>query len=77
MDGVENNMDENQEHMENKMLELKISMSSLILHALDERLPEGDIKMHGNHENVREINIESVNHDYSSLKDPHYRGFNV
>jgi hypothetical protein len=52
-------MDENQEHMEKKMLELQNSMSSMILHALDERLPIGDIKMQGNHENVVEIKIES------------------
>jgi hypothetical protein len=54
------------------MLELQNSMSSMILHTLDERLPKGDIKMQGNHENVEEINIESHNHDYSSLQDPHH-----
>jgi hypothetical protein len=59
------------------MLELQNSMSSMILHALDERLPKGDIKMQGNHENVEEIKIESQNHDYSSLQDPHHQGFNV
>ena len=50
-------------------------MSSMILHALYERLPIGDIKMQGNHENIEEINIESQNHDYSSLQDPHHQGF--
>jgi hypothetical protein len=53
------NMEKMEKHMENKMLELKNSMSSMILHALDERLPKGDIKLQGNHENVEEINIES------------------
>jgi hypothetical protein len=33
------------------MNELQNSMSSMIFHALDERLPKGDIKMQGNHEN--------------------------
>jgi hypothetical protein len=74
MELVEMNMDENTKHMENKMLELKNSMSSMILHALDERIHKGDIKMKGNHENVEEINIKPHNHDYSSLQDPHHRG---
>jgi hypothetical protein len=52
---MEKKMDKNREHMEKKMLELKIFMSSMILDALDERLPKGDIKMKGNHENVEEI----------------------
>jgi hypothetical protein len=58
--------------MENKMLEMKKFISSLILHTLDERLPKGYIKLKGNHENVEEIKIESQNHDYSSLQDPHH-----
>jgi hypothetical protein len=52
-----------------KMEQLQNSMSSMILHTLDERFPKGDIKMQGNHENVENINIESHNHDYSSLQD--------
>jgi len=56
---MNNKMDENRKemkkHMEKKMLELKISMSSMILHALDERLPKEDIKLQGNHENIEEI----------------------
>jgi hypothetical protein len=54
------------------MLELQNSMSSMILHAQDERLPKGDIKIQGNQENREEIKIESHNHDYSSLEDPHH-----
>jgi hypothetical protein len=61
----------------NNMLELQNSISSIILHTLNERLPKGDIKMKGNHENVEEINIESQNHDYSSLQDPYHQGLNV
>jgi hypothetical protein len=49
----------------------------MILHTLDERLSKGYIKMQGNHENVEEINIESLNHDYSSLQHPHHQGFNA
>jgi predicted phage-related endonuclease len=49
MKEMENKMDENREHMEKKMLELQNSMSSIILRALDEGLPIGDIKMKGNH----------------------------
>jgi hypothetical protein len=33
------------------MKELKNSMSSMIFHGLDERIPKGDIKMKGNNEN--------------------------
>jgi hypothetical protein len=39
----------------------------IFLHTLDERLPKGDIKTQGNHENMEEINIESHNHDYYHL----------
>jgi hypothetical protein len=74
---MENKMDENREHMEKKMLELQNSMSSMILHALDERLPIGNIKMQGNHENVEEEKIESQDHDYSLLQDPHHQGFKL
>jgi hypothetical protein len=68
MDEVENKMDENkkemEKHREKKMLELQKSMSSMILHALDERVPKGDIKVQGNHENIEEIRIESQNHNH-------------
>jgi len=33
------------------MKELQNSMSSMIFHVLDERIPKGDIKWQGNHEN--------------------------
>jgi hypothetical protein len=36
------------------MEQLQNSMSSMILHTLDERFPKGDIKTQGNHENVEE-----------------------
>jgi hypothetical protein len=65
-------MNENWEHRENKMEELKIFMYHMLLHTLDERLPKGDNKMQEKHENVEEIKIESHNHDYSSLKDPYH-----
>lgn len=41
-------------------------MIFIFLNTLDERLPKGDFKVQGDHENVEEINIESQNHDYSS-----------
>jgi hypothetical protein len=72
MELMEKKMDENMECMENKRLELKNYMPSMILHDLYERLPKGDIKMKGKHENVEEIKIESQNHDYSSLQNPHH-----
>jgi hypothetical protein len=74
---VENKMDDMEKHMEKEMLDLQNSMSSMILHALDESLPKGEIKLQGNHENAEEINIESYNHDYSSLQDPHHQSFNA
>jgi hypothetical protein len=78
---MEKNMDENrkemEKNMENKMLELKIFMYYVILHALDERLLIRDIKMQCNRENIEEINIESQNHDYSLLQDPHHQGFKL
>ena len=52
-------------------------MSSMILYSLDDRIPIRDFKMKGNHENIEEIKIESQNHDYSSLQNPHHQGFNV
>jgi len=74
---MENKIDENRKGMEKKMLELQNFMSSVIFHVVDERLHKGDIKLQGNHENIEEINIESQNHDYSSLQDPHHQGFNA
>jgi hypothetical protein len=53
-DHMEKKIDENQDHMEKKMLDLQNSMSFMMLHALDERIPIGDIKMKGNRENVEE-----------------------
>jgi hypothetical protein len=63
--------------MDEKMEDLKNSMSVIFLHTLDERLPKGDIKTQGNNENVEEIKIEFQNHDYLSSPDPHHRGFNA
>jgi hypothetical protein len=40
------------------MKELQNSMSSMIFHALDERLPKVDIKMQGTHENKGSIHVE-------------------
>jgi seryl-tRNA synthetase len=37
---MEKKMDENREHMKNNMLQLQNSMSSMILHALDDRIPK-------------------------------------
>jgi hypothetical protein len=45
------NMDKNKEDIQKPMEELKKSMSSMIFHALDERLHKGDIKMKGIHKN--------------------------
>jgi hypothetical protein len=73
------------------MNELQNSMSSMIFHALDERLPKRDIKMQGNHENKENKVVETQSHmesilsqlestniefqNYSSLQDPHHQGF--
>jgi len=76
VNNMENKMDENREQIENKMNEkmedLKKSMYVIFLHNLGERIPKGDIKTQGNHENVEEINIESQNHDYVSSPNPHH-----
>jgi hypothetical protein len=37
-------------------------MSSIISHSLDERLPKGDIKMQGTHENKVSIHVEQPIH---------------
>jgi hypothetical protein len=69
---MENNMDENRAQMEKKnenrvqmeknIKELKISMSTILLRTLYERLYQG------NYVNVEEIDIESQNHDYSLIQ---------
>jgi hypothetical protein len=74
--------DDNREQMEKKYGtkkwkkdgRIENSMSTILLHTLDERFPQGDIRTQGNHVNVEEINIEPQNHDYSSPPDPHHRG---
>jgi hypothetical protein len=50
------------------MKELQNSMSSVIFHALDERLTKGDIKMQGTHEKKVSIHVEetSDNKQFSS-----------
>lgn len=45
-------MNENLEQMENNMEELKISMFSMLLHTIDERISKRDVKMYTNKENV-------------------------
>jgi hypothetical protein len=74
MKDMEKNINENWENVKNKILELQ---NSMILHDIDERLPKEDIKVHRNHENVDEIKMESHNHDFSSLQDPHHQCFIV
>jgi hypothetical protein len=56
---MEKKMIESLENMENSLVELKQSMYDMFLHNLHERLPKGDNKMQGNHENVEEIKIKS------------------
>jgi hypothetical protein len=76
---MEKKMDENRDQMEKKMdktmEELKNSMSTILLHTLDEILSQRDIRTQGNHVNLREINIEPQNHDYSSCPNTHHQGF--
>jgi len=62
--------------MEENIEYLKSSMSTLLLHTLQEKLLKVDIKMQGYHENMEEINVESQNHDFSSPQDPHHKRFN-
>jgi hypothetical protein len=61
--------------MEQNMKQLQNSITTMILHTLDERFLEGDIGTEGNHENreenVEKIRIDSKNHNYSSLQDIH------
>ena len=49
----------------------------MFLQTLNESFVEGDIKMQEIHENVKEINIESQNHDHSSLQGIHHGGFDM
>ena len=51
-------MDENKVEIQKSMEELQNSLSSMIFHALDERLPKGDIKKKGTHENKCSIHVE-------------------
>jgi gas vesicle protein len=51
-------MDENKEEIQKTMKELQNCMSSMMFQALDERLPKGDIKMQGTHENKGSIHVE-------------------
>jgi hypothetical protein len=55
---MKNKMDENKEEIQKSMKELQNSMSSMIFHDLDERLPKGDIKMQVTHENKGSIHVE-------------------
>jgi hypothetical protein len=49
---MDNEMNENLEHVEKKMEEWKNLMYDVLLHTLDDRLPKGDNKIQGNHENL-------------------------
>jgi hypothetical protein len=61
---MENKMEENKndikEEIQISMKEMQNSMSSMIFQALDERLPKGDIKMQGTHENKCSIHVEQT-----------------
>ena len=61
MDDMKINMDENKE-------EIQKAMSFIILQDLDERIPKGDRKMPGTHENKGSIHVEQPtdNKQYSS-----------
>jgi hypothetical protein len=48
------------EEIQNSMKEMQNFMSSMIFQALDERLPKGDIKMQGTHENKGSIHVEQT-----------------
>jgi hypothetical protein len=54
------NMDENKEEIQISMREMQNSMSFMIFEALDGRLPKGDIKMQGTHENKVSIHVEQT-----------------
>ena len=49
---MDNEMNENLEHVEKKMEEWKHFMYDVLLHTLDDRLPKGDNKIQGNRENL-------------------------
>jgi hypothetical protein len=55
MDDMTNKIDEN---IQKSMKELQKSLSSMIFHALNERLSKGDIKMKGTQENKGSIPVE-------------------
>jgi hypothetical protein len=44
------------------MNKLKNSMSSMIFHTLDERLPKGELKIQGNHGNKENNGVETQSH---------------
>jgi hypothetical protein len=89
---MKKNMDENKEEIQKSMNELKNYMSSMIFHALYERLPKGDIKRRNSENNENKVvetqshmgsilsQLESMNtefQNYSSLQDPHHQGFKL
>ena len=55
MDDMTNKMDEN---IQKSMKELEKSLSSMMFHALDDRLSKGDIKIQGTQENKGSIMVE-------------------
>jgi hypothetical protein len=67
MGDMKNKMDENKEEIQKSMKELQNSMSSMIFHALDERLCKGDLKIQGNHENKENKVVENQSHMGSIL----------
>jgi hypothetical protein len=52
---MEKNMNDMKSKMDENKEEIQKYMSSIILQALDERLPKGDMKMLGTHENKGSI----------------------
>jgi hypothetical protein len=56
---MEKNMEQLQIFIDKKMENLQNSMSTIILHTLDEIFPKVDIKMQGKHENVKDIRTDS------------------
>ena len=45
------------------MKEMQKSMSSMIFQDLDERLPKGDLKMQGTHENKGSIHVKQASNN--------------
>jgi hypothetical protein len=82
MDDMENNMEENKndikEEIQNSMKEMQKSMSSMIIQALDERFPKGDMKMQGTHENKGSIHVEQTanNNPFSTSESNSNNGVN-